>query len=267
MFNYSTDFEELRFVLNSKMRTNIMILLFYSEEDLDSLKAILDKPSSTLLHTLHELILIELVKKVGKVYYLSPRGHIFSLVMHKFISNLYFITNGKNFLQNHSIKSIPDSLLKDSYLLINGEYVVSDDLDLSKPLNEYLKIIEGSRELNIVLPIFSQIHLDAILAAIKSKESNKLNLITSNTILKSIKKSGYMRKFALLSKDQDISIWKYNGDLDAFLTFGKKFTTLSLFFNDGHFDDSVLFVEKTAAGRIWSKKFFEYYVNKSIKVL
>lgn len=267
MINYDSDFEELRFILNSRMRSKILMILFNNEQNVDSLRGILDKPASTLLHSLHELILLNLVNKVGKYYYLTSRGHIFALVMYKFLSNLYFINQGQKFISDHSFKLIPKSLISEVYFLVNGEYVCSDESDFSKPLNEYLDIINKANKLNIILPIFSQIHLDAILDVIKSSENFELRLLTTNDILKSIKKSGYMRKFAILAKNHNISIWKYSGDLNVFLSFGDKFTTLSLFFNDGHFDDSIMFVEKTEAGSIWSKKLLDFYIEDSIKVL
>ena len=266
MFNPNNEFEELRFILNSKMRSKLIMILFYHEKTLDDLRIALSKPSSTILHGLHELTLLNLITKNGKSYNLTSRGYICALVMYKFISNLYFITKSNSFFKNHSLKSIPPSFLKDLYLLIDGEYVCSEDVDLFKPLNEYLKIIDDSNELNIILPIFSQIHLDAIIKNIEDGD-NKLTLITTSTILKSLKKSGYMRKLSKLSKSQDISVFRYDGDLDIFLSFSKTFSTLSLFFNDGQFDDSILFVNETNMGVKWSKNLFDYYIKKSLKVV
>lgn len=266
MFNPNNEFEELRFVLNSKIRSKLVIVLFDCEKTLEELRIIFDKPSSTILHTLHELNLLNLIIKKGKSFSLTSRGYIFALIMYKFISNMYFIDKSYGFLDNHSLDSIPNSFLKDLYLLIDGYYVVSEDIDLSKPLNEYLKIIKNVNELNIILPIFSQIHLDAIIKNIK-EENNKLTLITTSNILKSLKKTGYMRKLSRLSKSHEISIFKYDGDLDIFLSFGRTFFTLSLFFKDGQYDDSILFVNKTNNGVKWSKNLFNYYVKKSLKVL
>lgn len=267
MFNPNNEFEELRFILNSKMRSKVLMVLFYHEGTLDDLKKSLDKPSSTILHTLHELTLLNLIFKSGKVYCLTSRGYIFSLVIFKYLSNLYFIRKSQDFLKNHSIKSIPHNILNELYLLSDGEYISSQDIDLAKPLNEYLNIINDSNELNIILPIFSQIHIDAIINNIDEGNTNKLTLVTTQNILKSLKRSGYMRKLSRLSKTQDITIWKYNGDLEVFLSFSKNFSTLSLFFDDGQFDDSVIFVDKNSNGIKWSKNLFDYYLKNSLKVL
>lgn len=70
-----------------------------------------------------------------------------------------------------------------------------------------------------------------------------------------------------LSKSKDVSVWKYEGDLDVFLTFGKKFSVIGLFFEDNHFDDSVLFVDKTKNSVKWSKNILNQYIEKSLKVL
>lgn len=266
MFNPNNEFEELRFVLNSRLRSKVVIVLFDSEKTLDELKTIFDKPSSTILHTLHELNLLNLIIKKGKSFNLTSRGYIFALIMYKFISNMYFINKSYEFLENHSLDCIPHPFLRELYLLIDGYYVLSEDIDLTKPLNEYLKIINNVNELNIILPIFSQIHIDAIIKNVK-ESNNKLTLITTSNILKSLKRTGYMRELSRLSKSHDISIFKYDGDLDIFLSFGRTFTTLSLFFKDGQFDDSILFVDKTINSVKWSKKLFNYYLNKTIKVL
>lgn len=267
MFNPNNEFEELRFILNSKVRSKVLMILFYHEETLDNLKIALDKPSSTISHSLHHLTLLNLISKNGKVYYLTSRGYIFALIIFKYISNLYFIHKSQDFLKNHSIESIPDNLLKDVYLLSGCEYVSSEGVDVAKPLNEYLKIISSGTELNIVLPVFSQIHIDNIITNIKNENTIKLNLITTSNILKSLKKEGYMRKLSRLSKSYDINIWKYNGDLRVFLSFAKNFTTLSLFFCDGQFDDSVMLIDKSINGVKWSKKLFNYYIKNSLKIL
>lgn len=267
MFNPNNEFEELRFILNSKIRSKVLIVLFYNEGTLDDLKRSLEKPSSTILHALHELTLLNLIVKSGKLYCLTSRGYIVSLVIFKYISNLYFINKSQDFLKNHSIGSIPYNILKDVYLLSDGEYISSEDIDLAKPLNEYLSIISDANELNIVLPIFSQIHIDAIIKNIKNENTTKLTLVTTSTILKSLKRSGYMRKLSRLSKNHDIIILRYGGNLDVFLSFSKNFSTLSLFFNDGQFDDSVIFIDKTINGVRWSKNLFNYYLKNSIKVL
>lgn len=267
MFANENDFEELRFILNSKIRSKLLICLFYHEDNLDNLRVILDKPSSTVLHTLHELSVLNLVIKRGKTFYLTSRGHIFVLVMYKFLTNLYFIKRNTDFISNHSIESCPDFSLKDLYLLINGKYIKSEESNLSKPLNTYLKYIKFSNELNIILPIFSKIHLDAILRLVSKGNCDRLIIITSPSILKSLKRFGYIRKLKNLSTSIDFSLLKYGGELDLFLTFSKEFTTINFFFADGQFDNSILFVDESDSGVKWSKNLFDYYLENSSKII
>ncbi|MDO5849935.1 MAG: DUF1724 domain-containing protein [Methanobacteriaceae archaeon] len=267
MFRNDDDFEELRFILNSKIRSKLLMCLFYHEDNLDNLRIILDKPSSTVLHTLHELTVLNLVDKRGKTFYLTSRGHIFVLVMYKFLTNLYFIKQNRDFLSTHAIDSIPDSCLKDLYLLINGRYIESEESDLSKPLNAYLNYIKFSNELNIILPIFSKIHIDAILKLVSKGNCDRLNIITSPSILKSLKKFGYIRKLKRLPSVIDFSLWKSNDEFEIFLTFSKDFTTMNLFFVDGHFDNSILFVDESDSGVKWSKNLFNYYLENSSKII
>lgn len=266
MYVDEIDFDELRSIINSKISSKLLMCLFYHEDNVENLTFILDKPSSTVSHTLRRLSELNLVVKRDNLFYLTSKGHIFVLVMYKFLTNLYFIKQNKNFLSNHSIKSCPDFILNDIYLLINGHFIESDEFDLSKPLNAYLKYIKFSNELNIILPIFSRIHLDAILRLISKGNCDCLTIITSPSILKSLKDTGYIRKFKRLSKDIEFSLWKYDKELELFLTFNKDFTTMNLFFVDGKFDNSVLFVDESDSAFKWSKNLFNYYLENSNKI-
>ena len=61
--NKYDDFITVRFLLASKMRPLLLLLLSEHEHDLNAFREELDKPSASILHGLKELERIHLIKK------------------------------------------------------------------------------------------------------------------------------------------------------------------------------------------------------------
>lgn len=257
-------FDDVRFLLTSSMRSKLLISLYYGKKKLLDLREDLDKPSATILHGLKELEKLDLIFKEDKYYILSSKGYLLALNMLKLIENWYSIEYTVDFWLNHTIHVIPERFMKNSYLLKGAECISSSGSDVSKPLTKYLTIIGGVDEMNIILPIFSKIHLDAIFNNLKNGAT--LNLITTSGILDSFKKKGYMKKIFELNGDNNINIWRYDDNLKIFMTCTESFISLNLFFEDGYYDDSKMLLNENLEGIRWGKKLFEYYKNRCLQV-
>lgn len=257
-------FDDVRFLLTSSMRSKLIISLYYGKKKLVELREDLNKPSATIWHGLKELEKLDLITKEDKCYMLSSRGYLLALNMLKLIENWYSIEYTVDFWLNHTIHVIPEKFMKNSYLLKGAECISSSGNDVSKPLTKYLTMIKGADEMNIILPIFSKIHLDAIFDNLSGGVT--LNLITTSGILDSFKKEGYMKKIFDLIEDNNINLWRYDGNLKIFMTCTESFVSLNLFFEDGYYDDSKMLLNENLEGIQWGKNLFEYYKNKCLEI-
>lgn len=253
------EFGEIKYILTSKMRTRLILTLSEKEKNLEILRNELDKPSATILHGLKELEILNYVEKYNKYYYLTSNGFLLAVNLKKLIENWYSLDKNINFWRNHSLSSFPEHSLKNLYQLKQAECIKSDNNDLSKPLNEYFNLIKDSNELKIILPIFSEIHLNHIFDLIKNKNLKKIEIITSEKIMESIEKSD----FKIISEKIEFII--INKNIDIFLTCANNFISITLFFKDGYYDDSEILIDKSNKGIEWGIEIFNDFKNSGGK--
>lgn len=259
------DFLLVRFLLASKIRPKLLLLLSDSYYDLNAFRRDLDKPSASILHGLKELESVNLIKKNFKYYALTSKGVLYSAGLKKLYEDLYIFQSNKDFWLNHSIDSIPLESFKNAYLIRDSVFVESDEQNMSKNLMKYLHLLSTSEDMKIIMPVFIEEYLDIILENLE--KGNDLVLITNNQVLSSLKESDYYKKLVHYSKEGKVAIRKVDGELKLFLTACDNGMALSLFFKDGLFDNSCCIFNERSDGIIWAGFLFDRYVEKSIKVL
>ena len=259
------DFLVVRFLLASRIRPKLLLLLSESDYDLNDLRRDLGKPSASILHGLKELESVNLIKKNFKHYSLTSKGVLCSASLKKLFEDLYIFQSNREFWLNHSIESIPPESFKNAYLLRDSIFVESDKQNLSKSLMKYLDLLSNSRDMKIILPILLDEYLDIILDNLE--KGNSLVLISTDWVISSLKKSDYYEKLRHYSKDGKVSVRIVNDDLKLFLTACDNGMALNLFFIDGLFDNSSCIYNDTSDGIKWANLLFEKYVGKSKKVL
>lgn len=251
------EFKNIKYILTSTMRTRLLLSIYEDSKNLDDLRNELNKPSATILHGLKELENMNLVKKVQKYYQLTSNGYLLTTNMRKLIENWYSINKNKLFWNNHDLEDIPEDILKDIYLLKDAEYVNSTTSDLSYAFNNFIKLISNAKSLKMILPIYSENHFKHIINLLNNDTLEELELIISNDIFESIKSNEFFNKE--LMNNKKVKIFRVEKSLKLFLTFSKDFMSLTLFFKDGHYDDSQILISKTKNSIEWSRNLYDYY--------
>ena len=245
------EFGGIKYILTSGMRSRLLLAIYENPKNLDELRTELKKPSATILHGLKELENISLIKKVQKYYKLTSNGFLLTSNMIKLIENWYAINRSKLFWNSHDLSGIPDDVLKEVYLLKNAEYVTSTTSDLSNAFNTYIKLISKAKRLKIILPIYSENHFKHLIKLLEGNRLKKLELIISEEIYDSIIENELFRNELLNNKKVKIRCTKKR--LKIFLTQSDEFITLTLFFKDGHYDDSQILIGKDDNSLKWAK--------------
>lgn len=259
------DFKNIRFLLASEMRPRLLLLLLDDNYDLNGFRDILDKPSASVLHGLNELEALNLIKKNFKSYALTSKGILYALALKKLFRDLYIFRNRTDFWQDHSIESIPAYFFRNSYLLKDSVFVESDEENLSKSSDKIIELLSSCDDMRIILPIFLEDYLEKILDNLE--KGHNLLLITNELVLDSLKESKYYDELFKYSKCDQLIIKKVEEELQIFLTVCDNGMALSLFFNDGLFDNSCVIFNDNAEGIKWSNQLFDFYLKKSIKII
>ena len=109
------------------------------------------------------------------------------------------------------------------------------------------------------MPIYSENHFKHITELLNKNKLRYLELIISEEILNSIKSNKSFEKSLLKNKKVKIICIKKN--LKLFLTCSHDFMSLTLFFKDGHYDDSQILIGNTDDSRKWAINIFNFYQN------
>ncbi len=251
------EFQNVKYLLTSSMRTLILVVLYNESKNLNEIRNELKKPSATILHGLKELEDNNLIRKERKYYSLTSNGHILATNIIKLINNWYSIENNEIFWNNHELSGIPKTFLNKLYLLKDVEFVSSTTSDLSNAFNTYINLISSARKLTIILPIYSENHFNNFIDLVKSDDLKHLRIILNSKILKSMQRSRYIKK--LLLENKKVEIIETEEDPKLFLTYSEDFMTLTLFFEDGHYDDSQIIIGENKNAIKWAEELFNYY--------
>ena len=251
------EFSGLKYILTSEMRSKLLLTIYEDSKNLDDLRNELKKPSATILHGLKELENNNLVRKVQKYYELTSNGYLITTNMIKLIENWYSINKSKVFWNNHDLSDIPDDSLKNMYMLKNAEYVNSTTSDLSNAFNAYIKQISKAKQLKIILPIYSENHFRHLISLLNGDGLESLELIISEELENSMRQNKYIKESLLENEKVRIKTIKHNVKL--FLTISEQFISLTLFFKDGHYDDSQILIATDKEALKWALNLSTHY--------
>nr|WP_225370802.1 hypothetical protein [Methanobrevibacter arboriphilus] len=160
----------------------------------------------------------------------------------KLIQNIYSINNNSHFWDSHSIKDIPYESLKKIHLIQNAKSIRSSDNDLAKTSKEYISLVSKSKDIKVLLPIFSSVHLDVLLKSLNNGAN--LELIANKNILEFIRNNGYGKKFSSFvedintnnnknnknNKNNSLKIWELSKEFKLFLSSGNNFFIIRIIF-------------------------------------
>ena len=251
------EYKNIKYILTSSMRSMLLLTLYDKSKNLDELRKEMKKPSATILHGLKQLITIKLVKKSSKCYKLTSNGILLTANMIKLIENWNSINENKMFWNTHDLSDIPEYLLKNIYLLKNAVYVTSTTSDLSNAFNTYIKLISESKKLKMILPIYSENHFRHLITLLNKNQIEHIDLIINEEILEAMKRNDFFND--TLIENEKIEIKSVKKDLKIFLTYSNEFMSLTLFFNDGHYDDSQMLIAKDEDALKWASLLYHKF--------
>ena len=255
--NLTEEFTGIKYILTSNIRSKILLAVYDNPKNLNDLRKEINKSSATILHGLKELEKRNLIKKVKKHYHLTSNGYLLTANMIKLIENWSAVNNSKIFWNNHDLSDIPEDLLKNIYLLKDAKYINSTTNELSHSFNTYIDLISTAQQLTIILPIYSENHFKHIIKILKNPKFKMLELIISEDLLRSLTRNEWLNESIL--KHPKVKIRRMKNNVKVFLTISNEIMALSLFFNDGHYDDSQILVADDKNALKWALLLTTYY--------
>ena len=252
------NFDLMRFILTSDMRTSLLLELFECEQNVESLKANLNKSHGSILRGLKELIEKDLVYKSDKSFFLSSAGFLITLNIISLFNNSSSIENNAEFFKRHSIDNVGNPFFKKLYIWKNAELIESTSIEFVKTINVYSEKLACSNNINIVLPVYSKVFINIFVKSL-IKNDGILNIITNGIILDLIKENDAEGIFQKLVNEKRINVFLSENDFKVFFTATDVFSSLFLFFDENHFDDGEMLLAEDYIGD--SLALFDSYMN------
>lgn len=259
------DFNLLKFVVASELRLKLLFSLYESSKSIKELESEFNRKPGNISRGLNELKSCKLIQKFpNKMYAVSSIGFLLAKNLENLMDNMESIDSHGEFWENHSIKSIPNALLKELSIFNQASIVKSTTTEFAKPINVYLENIKNSTYMCIILPVFSKIFMDAIAEALINHDGY-LDIITTKNIYELVAKSDSDNMVKALLRDKKINFYIVDDMPNIFFTVSDVFASLFLFFDDIIFDNSEMLLLEEKSNLNDAYRFYRYFKKDVLK--
>ena len=259
------DFNLLKFVVTSELRLKLLFSLYESSKTIKELETEFNRKPGNISRGLNELRSCKLIQKFpNKLYAVSSIGFLLAKNLEHLMFTFKSIDSNGEFLENHSIKTIPNKFLKE-LSIFNGSTVIKSTItEFAKPINVYLENIKNSTYICIILPVFSKIFMDAISEALINHDGY-LDVITTKNIYDLVAKSDSDHVIKALIRDKKINFYIVDDLPNIFFTVSDVFASLFLFFDDVIFDNSEMLLLEDKSELNDAYRFYRYFKEDILK--
>lgn len=213
------DFSKTTNILNSYIRTKILISLYIKHKTLKELRKSVNNPSSRIIHSINKLKEERLVIKSAE-YSLTSKGYLITSNLVKLIQNWHLMNYDIDFWLDNDILDIPENFLNNRHYLKFSDEIILNAENYSESFYKYSKKIASSKNLKLIVPFFGVEHLNLLTNNINP--NCNLELITTHEIWHKIDKQKYYEKLKEKTKGK-INIWIIEKFPSLFLTNSKNF--------------------------------------------
>ena len=259
------DFNLLKFVVTSELRLKLLFSLYESSKTIKELETEFNRKPGNISRGLNELRSCKLIQKFpNKLYAVSSIGFLLAKNLEHLMFTFKSIDSKGEFLENHSIKTIPNKFLKELSIFNGATVIKSTITEFAKPINVYLENIKNSTYICIILPVFSKIFMDAISEALINHDGY-LDVITTKNIYDLVAKSDSDHVIKALIRDKKINFYIVDDLPNIFFTVSDVFASLFLFFDDVIFDNSEMLLLEDKSELNDAYRFYRYFKEDILK--
>jgi len=244
----------------SAVRSKVLLCLMSGEKAIGELEDEMDLRSSTILHSIKDMIESCLVAKTSQGYALTSIGMIEARMLDNLVSTMVTLDQHRDFWLNHDLSGIPQDLQMNIGMLEKSEMISSDSSAPLRSCENFIGILSKSKEIygasSIIYPSFP----NAIKTAFES--GARINLILTRSILNAVLRD--QREFLrTLVKSENFKLYEIGSDVKVAFTVTEDLLSLGLFRLDGRYDPGNDMICKGDSAREWGMELFKVYLNLS----
>ena len=255
---------KLKSFTRSAVRTKVMLCLISGEKEVGELEEEICIRSSTILHSIKEMIEASLIKRTVEGYALTNIGKIQALLLNELVSTITVLDQHQDFWLNHDLSGIPQDLQMNIGMLSLSDVVAGDPIALLKAQEYFMEMVVESKEIKGVSPIIIPGYAEAM--SIPARKGAEIDLILTRPILEIVLKE-HRQEFSELMKLDNFRLYCLDKDIKVAFTVTDAHLYLGLYRLDGTYDlGNDLFCRGDSATN-WGRKLFEYYLSMSNRQL
>jgi predicted transcriptional regulator len=259
-------------ILRSEIKTNILLNLYKKKMALAELRAEVGSRDTTILHALKDLEDLKLTDKFERKYMLTTLGIMEAVILQGYSITTETLSKFRDFWLQHEIKTIPPQLQRRIGDLYDSILIKNESSELAKVHENFLKILQNSKKIIGISPIFHPEWMGAFSYVLSQGAS--VELILTGEILEKIMKS---IELPITKKEERELLTNYlkkerlkiflNEAPRVALTITENAFTMGLFNQSGEYDYSVDLVSFEHQALEWGRDLFQYFLKNARRIL
>ena len=253
---------DLKMFSRSGVRSKIMLILLEGGKTVGELEKITNTRSTTLLHSIKDLIDLDLVEKKHQAYSLTNIGRIQAVALEDLLNTIITINRHHKFWRYHDLSSIPLELQKSIGMLGSGEIIEDAPETPLKIWEDFINSLITAKVIRSVTSIMIKGFITAIPKAIESGAD--VEIIVTNDVLEAISKwKDYINKDL---KKENFKLFVIDDDVKISFTMTESFLKMGLANIDGSFDLGADVMYRGEKPVMWGTMFYDYYKRQSKRI-
>ncbi|VVB70789.1 Methanogenesis regulatory protein FilR1 [uncultured archaeon] len=244
----------------SSIRAKVILCLKDGPKTAADLESMIGIRTSTILHSVKDMVEADLVVRTNNGYSLTNIGKIQALLLDDLVSCIVALDEHKDFWQSHDIGSIPPDLQKRIGMLIKSEVLKGDPVAILRTQEFFISELKKAKLIYGVSPIIVPGYAEAIAFAVGN--GAEVNLILTDKILELVIKENRDVLVGLLASEK-FRLFRIEDGIRVAFTVTDGILSLGLFRKDGGYDVSSDLNCKGPEALLWGRKLFDYYLHRS----
>lgn len=262
--NYDLAESKFKAFTRSAMRTKIMLCLLENGRDAKDIGSEIGIRSTTIHHSIKEMVDEKLVAKTDLGYRLTNLGRVQALLLEKLVGTIAAIDQHEDFWLNHDLRGIPLELQKNIGMLVQSEVITSDSSAPLRAYENFLAELGRAREIHGVSPVIYPGNSEAIARAVE--RGALVDLILTREIMQVVARE-YNDIIKMLLKHHNFRLYSTDVEVMEAFTVTETVLSLGLFRLNGDYDIGNDLICKGEGARKWGMELFNHYLTTSRRVV
>lgn len=253
--------DQLKAFTRSAVRTKIMLCLRDRRITAGELEKEMNIRTSTILHSMKDLIETGLVNKKGMHYSLTNIGKIQTILLDELVAAIVLLDQHAEYWQSHDLSGIPEHLLAKMGMLGRSQRITSDPASPLKSLDNFMQELSRAKNIrgvsSFIAPGFPEIIKDCV------ERGANVELILTDSILNVVSKE-YFDLINSLRGANNFRLYHLDKNINIGFTVTEHLLALGLWRLDGTIDlagGELICIGEDATS--WGYELFEYYKDIS----